>query len=73
VHMRRRDPRCVEPPQELAARVRAMVLDLGPGPAAKRLRLGRDTTLAIAGGLPVMRGTVALAQASLARVEGLCS
>lgn len=62
----RTDPRCVIPPVELASQVHALVLELGPARAAKRLQLARHTTLSLAARLPVMRGTVALAQASLA-------
>lgn len=61
-----RDPRCVFPPEELRSQVRGLVLELGPARAAKRLKVARDTALALAAGLPVLRGTVALAQASLA-------
>lgn len=66
VRQRRRGIRA---PAEMRERVTALVREVGPRPAARRLGVSRDAVIGIVADLDVMPGTIALVERALARPE----
>lgn len=61
----RRDRRLVPVPAAIRDHVVALVHELGPRAAGRQVGVSRDTAVAIAAGLDVMPGTLALARAHM--------
>ncbi len=55
-------PGLVSPPEELSARVRSAIRELGVNQAAESMGLTRETILLIGSGAFVTRGSLALAE-----------
>ena len=55
----------VTPPEEVQKAMSQLCDKLGPVEAAKKLKMGRDSVLRIAGGYPVRAATIALARERL--------
>lgn len=53
------------PPSNVAAAVKALVMERGEAEASVRLDMGRSTVTRVAAGLPCRRSTIALAAARL--------
>lgn len=60
-------PRTLPVPDEIRGYVAALVRELGPREAARRVGLSRHATLAVALGSPVTRGTLAIAREAMGR------
>jgi hypothetical protein len=59
------------PPAEIRESCRELVERCGGSRAAKRLGISRDALMALAGGLPVQAGTIALARERLAALPAI--
>jgi len=64
-----RHRRGVLPPEDLRARISALLSALGPRGAARKLRIHREQLISVAAGVPVLAGTIALVQQRLAESE----
>lgn len=53
-------------PGEVRGPIAALLADLGPRGAVRRMRMHREQLIAIAAGVPVLEGTIALARERLA-------
>jgi hypothetical protein len=64
-----RHRRGVSPPAELTTKISALLTQLGPRAASRRLGVHREQLISVAAGVPVLAGTIALIQQRLAESE----